>query len=167
MVGINLDPQVGAVVYVQGHSGRFRITRVDACTDNPRLTRFYGCIDVEELRTGFKLVRIPVGALIYDEDRPVHRAIEWLKTNPERPYPGYVDGYEVEAGEDHEGNPAFFIRFFVDPENIYQDGQPSEGRIEELNQFLGVVQTTLRGLSLDPWPYVRVSEKWRLLDVAS
>jgi hypothetical protein len=100
--------------------------------------------------------------LVFDETRPVRRAIEWLKENPVVPIPNYVLDYQVEARDDHQGNPAFYVRFFVEP-----DDQPSPEKIKELNRFLGSVQTMLLSLGLDRWPYVQVSEKRSLLNVAS
>jgi hypothetical protein len=162
MADINLDPRIGEEVFVKGHSGRFRITKVDPCSDNYRLPRFYGWVDLELLTTGFRLTHIPVGALSYDEERPVYRAIEWLKENRVVPFPDYVLDYKVEAKNDHQGNPAFYVRFFVEP-----DDQPSPEKIEEINRFLSSVQTMLLSLGMDRWPYVQVSEKRSLLDVAS
>jgi len=162
MAEINLDPRPGEEVLVRGHSGRFKITNVDPCVDSHRLPKFYGWVDVEHLTTGFKLLHIPVEALIFDDERPVYRAIEWLKGNPVVPFPDYIVDYRVESREDHQGNPAFFICFFVEP-----DDQPSPEKIKELNRFLGSVETMLLSLSLDRWPYVQVSEKRSLLDVAS
>lgn len=162
MTEINLDPHVGEEVFVQGQSGRFRITRVDPCTDNPELTRFYGSIDLEELRSGFPLRNIPAGAIRFDEERPVYRTIESLRENPETAFPKDIVDYNVEIGEDHYGTPAFFVRFFVDP-----DDQPSPEKIKYLNRFRGIVQAALSGLSLSRQPFVLFKEKRSLLDVAS
>jgi hypothetical protein len=100
--------------------------------------------------------------LRFDETRPIRRAIEWLRENPVVPFPDYVLDYQVEARDDHQGNPAFYIRFIVEP-----DDQPSREKIRELNAFLDSVSTVLLSLSLDRWPYVQVSAKRSLLDVAS
>jgi hypothetical protein len=168
MAEINLDPQVGEEVSVQGHSGSFRITKVDHCIDNYRTTRFYGSVDVEELVTGFKLEHIPVAALIYGEDRPVRRALEWLKTNRDKKqYPDYIVDYEVETGNDHAGNPSIFVRFLVDPDYFYENGRVSQEKIAALNEFTYEVQQTLLSLGLDRWTYVRAGEARRALDVAS
>ncbi len=159
---INLDPQVGEEVSLQGHWGRFRITRVDPCIDNDRLTRYHGWVDVSELVTGFQHEHIPVEAVLYDEDRPVYRAIESLRKNPEAAFPAYVVDYTVETGEDHYGNPAFFVRFLVDP-----DDQPPPEKIKELNRFRDIVETKLLSLPLSRRPFVLIKEKRSLLDVAS
>jgi hypothetical protein len=162
MSEINLDPQVGEEVSLLGHWGRFKITKVDPCIDNPRLTRYHGWVDVSELVTGFRHERIPVEAILYDEDRPVYRAIEALRQSPESVFPKYVVDYTIETGEDHYGNPAFFVRFFVDA-----DDQPSPEKIKELNRFRDVVETKLLSLSLNRRPFVLIKEKRSLLDVAS
>ncbi len=162
MAELDLDPRIGEEVFVRGHSGRYKITHVDPCIDNDRIGRFLGWVDLEQLSTGFKLRHIPVGALNFDEERPVYRAIEEMKDSGTIRFPGYVLDYQVESKEDHQGNPAFFVRFFVEP-----DDQPSPEKIKELSRFLSSVETMLLSLSLDRWPYVQVSEKRRLLDVAS
>jgi len=100
--------------------------------------------------------------LQFDETRRVRRAIDWLKANSAALFPKYVLDYQVESRRDHLGIPAFFVRFFVQPDN-----QPSPEKINELNRFVGSVETMLLSLGLDRWPYVQVSEKRSLLDVAS
>jgi len=120
-------------------------------------------VDLKSEETGEVLTDVPAYSerLRFDETRPVRRAIDWLRENPVVPFPGYVLDYKVEARDDHQGNPAFYVRFFVEP-----DDQPSPEKITEINRFLGSVQTMLLSLGLDRWPYVQVSEKRSLINVA-
>ncbi|MGA7339052.1 MAG: hypothetical protein WBX18_00550, partial [Terracidiphilus sp.] len=98
----------------------------------------------------------------------VRRVIEWLKSNPlGKSYPKYVVGYEVKLGDDHADYPSIFVRFFVDPDYIYENGRPSEEKVAELNRFLEEVQRELLSLDLGRWTYVRAAEAPRALDVAS
>jgi len=175
MADLNFDPRVGEEVRVLGRPGLYKVVRV--YTMSPTATwRTEGDIgppssalelmfvDLKSEESGNVLRGVPAYSerLKFDETRPVHRAIEWLKENPVVPFPDYVLDYKVEAKDDHQGSPAFYIRFFVEP-----DDQPSPERIKELNRFLGSVSTMLLGLGLERWPYVQVSEKRSLLDVAS
>jgi hypothetical protein len=169
MVDVNFDPVRGEEVRVKGRPGLFRIICVRRPgEDHPNLNlRTFetreGTVDLRREGNDFDLPGIPWHRLDFvDETRPVRRAIEWLKENPVVPFPDYVLDYQVEARNDHQGNPAFYVRFFVEP-----DDQPPHEKIKELNRFLDSVSTMLLSLGLDRWPYVQVSEKRSLLDVAS
>lgn len=175
MDDLNLDPIVGEEVRVRYRPGVFRIVNVYRPGEehpNPNLRTSegrLGTVDLKREEDGFSLPAIPWHRLNFvDETRPVRRAIEWLKTNPEGgKYPDYVVDYEVTAGDDHAGNPSFFVRFFVDRGYIYENGRPSEEKVAKLNGFLDEVRSTLNLLDLDRWTYVRAAESRRALDVAS
>jgi hypothetical protein len=169
MDNVNLDPAVGEEVRWGYQPGVFRVVRVRLPGDehpNPNLRTplsGLGTVDLQREGSHFIHESVPWGVLQYvDETRPIRRAIEWLRENPVVPFPDYFLDYQVEAKNDHQGNPAFYVRFFVEP-----DDQPSPEKIDEINRFLGSVQTMLLSLGLDRWPYVQVSEKRSLLDVAS
>jgi hypothetical protein len=172
MANLNFDPVVGEEVRMIGNPGLFEIvgvyppnwTTVPPGWENNSMGAEGGrTVDLRRVGSDSIVRNIRWDSLKYvDETRPVRRAIEWLKENPVVPFPGYVLDYQVEARDDHQGNPAFYVRFFVEP-----DDQPSPAKIEELNRFRGSVQTMLLTLGLDRWPYVQVSEKRSLLDVAS
>jgi hypothetical protein len=170
MAYLNFDPIEGEEVGALGHSGHFRIEKVypsghiapPSLQNSTAGITTLGTVDLRLLGINhdFFLREVPWSTLLFDEARPIRRALEWMKE--EKPFPRYILDYTVESRNDHEGNPAFFIRFFVEP-----DDQPSVQSIKELNQFLGYVETTLLSLSLNRYPYVQVSERQKLLDVAS
>lgn len=175
MGDLNFDPIVGEKVRVLGRPGLFRVVRVymkpptrtwrtkgDLGPPSPALELMF--VDLKSEGNGEVLAHVPANSekLRFDETHPVRCAIEWLKENPVVPFPDYVLDYQVEARDDHQGSPAFYIRFFVEP-----DDQPSPEKIKGLNRFLDSVSTMLLSLGLDRWPYVQVSEKRSLLDVAS
>jgi hypothetical protein len=174
MSDLNFDPTVGEEVRVLGRPGLFRVVRVykkssrtwrtkgDVGPQSSPLELMF--VDLKSEEIGRVLTDVPAHSetLKFDETHPVRCAIEWLKENPVVPFPDYLVDYQVEARNDHQGNPAFYVRFFVEP-----DDQPSPEKIKELNRFLSSVQTLLLSLGLDRWPYVQVSEKRSLLDVAS
>ena len=175
MDDLNLNPVVGEEVRWGYQPGVFRIVRVRQPGDelpNPNLrTPVSGMGTVDLRREGSDIIHegVPWAVLQYvDEPRPVCRAIEWLKTNPDnRQYPGYIVDYEVEARNDHAGNPSIFVRFFVDPDYFYENGRASQERIAALNEFTYQVQQVLLGLDLDRWTYVQAGQTRRALDVAS
>jgi len=175
MKDLNLDPVAGEEVRVPDRPGVFRIIRVyrpgeEHPNRNLRTAEgLSGTVDLKQKENGFDLPAIPWHRLDYvDETRRVRRVIEWLKSNPEGGvYPDYIVDYEVRTGDDHAGNPSIFVRFFVDPEYIYENGRPSDEKVAALNQFLDKVRQELLGLDLDRWIYVRAGETRRLLDVAS
>jgi len=175
MDGLNFDPIVGEEVGVLGRRGVFRIVQVYQPGEghpNPNLQSSEGqsgTVDLKREDDSFGLPAIPWYRLRYvDETGPVRHAIEWLKTNPEgREFPGYIVDYEVSSGDDHAGNPAIFVRFFVDQDYFYENGRPSTEKIDALNKFLYEVQQVLLGLGLDRWTYVRAAEARGALDVAS
>ncbi|MGA3264669.1 MAG: hypothetical protein ABSC47_11570 [Terracidiphilus sp.] len=175
MDGLNFDPYAGQKVRVRGWPGVFRIDKVYQPNEehpNPNLRTeegLQGTVDLKREEDGFEKPSTPWYRLNYvDETDPVRHAIEWLKTNPEgRVFPAYIDNYEVTAGDDHAGNPAIFVRFFVDQDYFYENGRASEEKIDALNAFLYEVQQILLGLGLDRWTYVRAAEARRVLDVAS
>src|ERR1700722_3812324 len=155
MANLNFDPVIGEEVYTPGHfGGPFKIVAV-----YPTAQTGLGSVDLKQIGNNHLLQGVPWSMLLFDETRPIRRAIEWLKENPVVPFPNYVRDWEVEARDDHQGNPAFYIRFIVEP-----DDQPSPEKIKGLNRFLNSVTTTLLSLGLDRWPYVHVSEKRSLLD---
>jgi len=174
MSDLNFDPIVGEEVRVLGRPGLYKVVR--AYMKSSRVWRTEGdvgppssplelmFVDLRSEESGKILMDVPAYSerLKFDETRPVRRAVEWLRENPVVPFPDYVLDYQVEAKDDHQGNPSFYVRFFVEP-----DDQPSPEKIKELNRFLSSVQTMLLSLGLDRWPYVQVSEKRSLLDVAS
>ena len=170
MANLNFDPVVDEEVGVRGQPGLFKIVDIHpfVWTPRPGLENIavggmgLDTVDLRREGSNSLLRGVSWAMLVFDETRPVRRAIEWLKENPVVPIPNYVLDYQVEARDDHQGNPAFYVRFFVEP-----DDQPSPEKIKELNRFLGSVQTMLLSLGLDRWPYVQVSEKRSLLNVAS
>ena len=175
MDSLNLDPEIGEEVRWGFQPGVFKIVHVRRPGDehpNPNLQTpisGFGTVDLKREGSAFIHEGVPWAVLRYvDETRLVRRTIEWLRTNPKGlKYPEYVVDYEVEAGTDHEGNPAIFVRFLVNPGYVYEDGRPSETKISAFNQFLYDVQQELLGLDLDRWIYVRAGEARGALDVAS
>jgi hypothetical protein len=172
---LNLAPVVGEEVRWADLPGVYKIVRVRAPGNdhpNPNLQTplsGFGTVDLKQVGSNFTHEAVPWAVLKYvDEATLVRRAIEWLKTKPDgRSFPDYVVDYEVTAGDDHAGNPAIFVRFFVDPDYFYRDAWPPNEKAAELNQFLDEVQTELLSLDLNRWIYVRASEAQRDLDVAS
>jgi hypothetical protein len=175
MGDLNFDPVVGEEVRILGRPGLYKVVRVsmksptktwrtkdDVGPSTSALELMF--VDLKSEESAEMLTDVPAYSerLKFDESHPVRCAIEWLKENPVVPFPDYVLDYQVETKNDHQGNPAFYVRFFVEP-----DDQPSPEKIRELNRFLDSVSTMLLSLSLDRWPYVQVSEKRSLLDVAS
>ena len=175
MEGPNFDPVVDEEVRVGFRPGIFKIVQVSPAGEepgNPNLQTpqsIFGTVDLRQKGTGFALPAIPWHLLKYvDETRFVRRTIEWLKTCPDgRKYPGYVVDYEVKEGEDHEGNPSIFVRFFVDPEYFYENGLASKEKVAALNEFLNGVRDELLSLDLDRWISVQAGQARRALDVAS
>jgi hypothetical protein len=175
MGDLNFDPVVGEEVRVLGKPGLYKVVRVYMKSPT-RIWRTRGddgppssalelmFVDLKSEESGEVLADVPAYSerLKFDETHAVRCAIEWLKRNPVVPFPDYVLDYQVEAKSDHQGNPAFYVRFMVEP-----DDQPSREKIKGLNSFLDSVSTMLLSLGLDRWPYVQVSEKRSLLDVAS
>lgn len=171
MANLNFDPVIGEEVGMIGIPGLFSIVKVDPPDRTTVVPGFEhsGFAGAETGSTvdlkgsnGLVLRWVPWSNLRFDETRRVKRAIEWLKENPTVPFPDYVLDYQVEAKDDHQGNPAFYVRFLAEP-----DDQPSPEKIKELNRFMDSVSSMLLSLGLDRWPYVQVSEKRSLLDVAS
>ena len=176
MDGPNFDPVEGEEVRVEGYPGLFRIAQVHSPLRSfPGMapSGLAGMVTLESVGFGAtqqrRLDGIPWTSLRYtDESRPVRRAIEWLKTNPDgKKFPEYVVNYEVKVGDDHAGNPSIFVRFLVDPDYFYENGRPSQENIAALNKFTFEVQQFLLGLDLDRWIFVRSGEARRALDVAS
>jgi hypothetical protein len=174
MSDLNFDPIVGEEARLLGRPGLYKVARVymkssriwrtkdgNGTPSSPLELMF---VDLKSEESGEVLTDVPAYSerLKFDEARTVRRAIEWLRANPVVPFPDYLLDYQVEAKDDHQGNPAFYVRFFVEP-----DDQPSPEKIKGLNRFLDSVSTLLLSLGLDRWPYVQVSEKRSLLDVAS
>jgi hypothetical protein len=126
-------------------------------------------VDLKRTGNDSRVRNVPWTWLEYvDETRPVRRAIEWLKTNPDnRPYPAYIVNYELEARNDHAGDPSIFVRFLVDSDYFYENGRASQERIAALNEFTYQVQQVLLGLDLDRSTYVQTGQARRALDVAS
>jgi hypothetical protein len=175
MEGPNFEPVVGEEVRWWGRPGVFRIDRIRRPgEEHPNLNlqtplTGFGTVDLKQDGSNFIHEAVPWAVLQYvDETRPVRRTIEWLKTNPQsRNYPDYIVDYEVKAGEDHEGNPSIFVRFFIDPDYFYENGRASEEKVVALNEFLDAVRDELMSLDLDRWISVRVGDARRALDVAS
>ena len=180
-----LDPVVGLEVRLHGDRGLFEIIAVHppnsitipAGSENFSHQGAEGgrTVDLKRLRSDshfFSPIQdVPWSNLQYVDDSeiwPVRHAIEWLKTNPDgRVYPDYIVDYEVEARDDHAGNPSIFVRFLVDPDYLHENGRASEERITALNEFTYQVQQVLLGLDLDRWTYVQAGQTRRALDVAS
>jgi len=173
MSDLSFDPMVDEEVRVPRKPGLYKVVRVYSRSQTrtwrtkddvgPPSSAFeLMFVDLKSEESGKLLTEVPADILEFDETHPVRCAIEWLKENPVVPIPDYVLDYQVESKDDHQGNPAFYIRFFVEP-----DDQPSPEKIKELNRFLSSVETLLLSLGLDRWPYVQVLEKRSLLDVAS
>jgi len=175
MEGPNFDPVVDEEVRVGFRPGIFKIIQVHPPGEehpNQNLhtpQSIFGTVDLRQKGKGFALPAIPWHLLKYvDETRFVRRTIDWLKTSPDGGrYPGYIDGYEVRDGEDHEGNPSIFVHFFVKPDYFYENGHASEEKVAALNEFLDGVRDELLSLDLERWISVRAGEARRALDVAS
>jgi hypothetical protein len=173
MGDLNFDPIVGEEVRLLGRPGLYKVVRIysifstvnqQPSDDGPPSSALEAkYIDLKSKESGKILTEVPARSerLKFDETHPVRCAIEWLKESPTVPFPDYVLDYQVEAKDDHQGNPAFYIRFFVEP-----DDQPSPEKVKGLNRFLDSVTTLLLSLGLDRWPYVHVAEKRSLIDVA-
>jgi hypothetical protein len=172
MHGLNFDPFVGQQVLARGYRGVYKIVSVrspnltavpEGWKPNDMGAEGGRTVDLRGVASDSFVQSVPWAWLDYvDETGPVWHAIEWLKENPVVPFPDCVLDYQVEARDDHQGNPSLYVRFFVEP-----DDQPSAEKIKELNRFLDSVSTLLLSLGLDRWPYVQVSEKQSLLNVAS
>ena len=175
MEGQNFDPVVDEEVRVGFRPGIFKIIQVYPPGEehpNPNLhapQSIFGTVDLRQKGSGFALPAIPWHLLSYvDETRFVRRTIDWLKTSPDgRKYPDYIVDYEVKEGEDHEGNPSIFVRFFVDPDYFNENGHASQEKVAALNDFLDGVRDELRSLDLERWISVGPGEARRALDVAS
>ncbi len=186
MADLKLDPVVGLEVCIRGDRGLFEIIAVHPpnSTTIPEGWESFAhlgaeggrTVDLKRLRSDSHLFSpiqgVPWSQLQYvdeSETWPVRHAIEWLKTNPDRrKFPDYIDGYEVEDGDDHAGNPSIFVRFFIDSDYFYEkNGRASEERIAVLNEFTFEVQQVLLGLGLDRLTYVQTGVARRALDVAS
>jgi len=177
MDGPNFDPVIGEEVRVQGQSGLYKIIGVDravvrfAMPGMPVITDGSNVVSLRrEGRNTLDVIGgVPWTSLVYvDETRAVRRVIEWLKTNPDDlHYPENIGGYEIEARNDHAGNPSIFVRFLADTDYFYENGRTSQERIATLNKFTFEVEQILLGLGLDRWIYVRFGEVRRALEVAS
>ena len=175
MEGPNFNPVVGEGVRVGFRPRIFKITQVrtpgeEHPNQNLQTSQsMFGTVDLRQNGNGFSVPAIPWQLLKYvDETRFVRRTIDWLKTSPDgRQYPDYIVDYEVKEGEDHEGNPSIFVRFFVDPDYFYENGHASMEKIAELNKFLDGVRDELLSLDLERWISVGSGEARRALDVAS
>jgi hypothetical protein len=175
MEGPNFDPVVGEEVRVRFRPGIFKIIQVRPPKEehpNQNLhtpESIFGSVDLRQKGSGFALPAIPWHLLNYvDVTRFVCRTIDWLKTSPDgRKYPDYIVDYEVKDGQDHEGNPSIFVRFFVDPDYFYENGHVSEEKVAASNEFLDSVRNELLSLELDRWISVRAGDARRVLDVAS
>jgi hypothetical protein len=175
MDGLNFDPYVGQEVRVLGRPGVFRVERVYGPSEghpNPHLRTeegLSGTVDLKRVKDGFELPAIPWYRLKYvEETDPVRHAIKWLETNPDnRRYPDSIVDYEVEAKNDHAGNPSIYVRFLVDQDYFYENGRPAQERIAALSKFTFEVEQVLLGLDLDRWIYVGSGVTRRALDAAS
>lgn len=180
MADLKLDPIVGLEVRVPGFSGPYEIASVEAPNSTTIPERWEGnslgaeggrTVDLRRLSDDSLVRNVPWSHLRYldeSETWPVRHAIEWLKTNPDnRQFPSYIVDYEVEARNDHAGNPSIFVRFLVDPDYFYENGRPSEEKVAALNAFAYEVKQRLLDLGLDRWTYVQTGEARRALDVAS
>ncbi len=175
MEGPNFNPVVDEEVRVGFRPGIFKIIQVRSPGEEHPNQNLHtpqsisGAVDLQQKGSGFALPAIPWHLLNYvDETRFVRRTIDWLRTSPDgRKYPDYIVGYEVKEGEDHEGNPSIFVRFFVDPDYFYENGHPSEEKIAALNEFLDGVRDELLSLDLERWISVQAGQARRALDVAS
>jgi len=177
MDGPNFDPVMGEEVRVHNRPGLFKIIRVQpfVWTARPELENLsvremgLDTVDLKQDGSNSLLHGVPWFLLEFDEVRSVRRAIEWLKTNPDgKKFPDYIVDYEVNARDDHAGNPSIFVRFLVNQDYLYgEDGHPSHENIAALNEFTFKVQQVLLGLELDRWTYVQTGEARRELDVAS
>ena len=166
MLNYDFDPVVGEEVRVLGRPGEFKIEKVYCVPDNQI---GIGTVDLRNEKENSLLRAVSWVMLEYPnwQTRRVRCLIEWLKKVPEhRMYPSYIVDYEVEARNDHAGNPSIFVRFLIDPDYFYENGRPSEEKIAALNAFAYEVKQRLLDLGLDRWTYVQTSEAQRVLDVA-
>lgn len=173
---LNLDPAVGEEVRWGNRPGVFKVVRVRQSGEghpNPNLLTPLtgdGTVDLQREQGGLIHQGVPWAVLQYvDETRNVRRTIEWMKAqSQDLGFPDYIADYEVTTGDDHAGNPAIFVRFFVDPDYFHHGAwPPSEKKLTELNHFLDEVRTELLSLDPDRWIYVRTGEARRALDAAS
>jgi hypothetical protein len=178
MANLNFDPVVGEEVRILGRAGLFKIVRVDRpdvriappnARDIAAGALGLGTVDLQIVGSDSVVQDVPWALLQFDDEaRPVRRAIEWLSTDPDNlKHPSYIVDYEIEAKNDHAGNPSIFVRFLVDPDFFYENGRPSQENIDALNEFTFEVKQILLGLGLERWIYVQTGVARRTLDVAS
>lgn len=79
------------------------------------------------------------------EDAAIRRIVDAM------PWPGDVKGYDVEFGEDWEGDPAVRVWFLVD-----DDLRPSGEKVERVGRFTRDVAQALLDAELSHWPFVRL-----------
>jgi hypothetical protein len=79
------------------------------------------------------------------EDATIRRIVDAV------PWPEDVKGYDVEFGEDWEGDPAVRVWFLVD-----DDLRPSDEKVERVGRFLDEVRAALLDAELSNWPFVQL-----------
>jgi len=79
------------------------------------------------------------------EDTTIRRIVDGM------PWPQDVKGYDVEFGEDWEGDPAVRVWFLVD-----DDLRPSDEKVERVGRFTRNVTQALLDAELSHWPFVRL-----------
>jgi len=83
-----------------------------------------------------------IGASV-DEVRRIHELVKRHR------FPADVRSFEVNFGRDSTGDPAVWIWFLVQDDN-----NPSEEKIDGLNQFANSVRSDLLKADLRYWPYI-------------
>jgi hypothetical protein len=69
--------------------------------------------------------------------------------------PKFVKNHSVVRGDDSLGEPAFYVKIFVDAPK----GPASDATVSRWNSFSNILLDRLLGLRLQRYPYVRVGEK--------
>lgn len=73
------------------------------------------------------------------------------------PLPRFVTGFDVEYGDDHDGDPAMWVLFKVDEEGVPRTPRLEEisPQIDAMNQLVSDVRSDLFNVLPDRWPYFR------------
>jgi hypothetical protein len=80
-----------------------------------------------------------------EETDTIHRIVKGM------PWPPDIKGYDIEFGQDWEGDPAVRVWFLVD-----DDVQPSDEKVKRVGRFTNAVERSLIDADLSHWPFVRL-----------
>jgi hypothetical protein len=140
-------------IATRGHYGDLEVVRVDvkARTAVFRIINSGG-LPVPETTAPLNMIR----PLTQEDSGKLWKMLVddlMLVLKQEGQYPTFIKGYEVTTGEDSTGEPAFYIKILVAPEQKY-----SPATISRWNSFSNLLQDRLIGLRLQRYPYVQIGE---------